>query len=504
MRNFFFAFVLVSIFYIHPAHCQSPGDSIFGSQQIHSIRLYFNQTHWWDSLVAYYPLDKKMLASMEVDGTWYDSVGAQFKGNSSYNNMSMKKPFKIDMNEFVSGQDLDGLKKFNLNNGFKDPTFMREKMTLDFCRRHNLAAPRCTYANLYLNDTLWGLYTFIEQVDKTFLDTRFNDNDGNLFKGDPQGTLQWYGSLDTSYYHRYELKTNDSLNDWSDLVHLLDKINNTAPQFFYDSVETVMNSDSYLKYWAMNILFANLDSYNGSGHNYYAYHDLDIDKFIFIAWDVNEAFGCFSLGMSISQLENLSISYQPTGRPLVQKMLADVSYFNQYKLMLCDYILQDFNSTSMDPVIDSLADVLRSSVYADTKKFFTNQQFEDNRTLDVGNTPGLKPFIVNRVASISSQLSSLCFSSVNGMIPATEIIAYPNPANNKVVINCGLPIAHGIGMNPLLIYNAFGVRVACINQVSAESKYQLTIDVGSLPAGIYFYAVATDAGIVSGKLSVIH
>src|SRR4029078_1676927 len=216
------------------AKSQNPGDSIFNSAQIHTVRLYFNQSPWWDTLVANYPLDEKMLASMEFDGIWYDSVGAQFKGNSSYNNMSQKKPFKIDMNEYVSGQDIDGLKKFTLNNGFKDPTFLREKMTLDFCKRHGIPAPRCTYANLYLNDTLWGLYTFIEQIDKTFLGTNFSDNDGNLFKGDPLGSLQWFGAMDTSYFPKYELKTNDSLNDWSDLVHFIDNINNTAPQFFYD------------------------------------------------------------------------------------------------------------------------------------------------------------------------------------------------------------------------------------------------------------------------------
>ena len=56
-----------------------------------------------------------------------------------------------------AGDGEEGLKKFNLNNGFKDPTFLREKMTLDFCRRHGITAPRCTYANLYRNDTLWGL-----------------------------------------------------------------------------------------------------------------------------------------------------------------------------------------------------------------------------------------------------------------------------------------------------------------------------------------------------------
>jgi spore coat protein CotH len=305
--------------------CQNPGDTLFSSSQIHTIKLYFNQVNWWDSLVAYYPLDQKLLSTMVIDGVTFDSIGTQFKGNSSYNNNSQKKSLKIDLNEFVDGQDLDGLKKFNLNNGFKDPIFMREKLTLDFCRRHGLDAPRCTYANVYMNDTLWGLYILVEQVDKTFLDSHFSDNDGNLFKGDPMGSLQWINSAPSSYYNKYELKTNDSINDWSDIVHFIDKLNNTSPVYFYDSLESVVSSISFIRYWAMNILFANLDSYNGSGHNYYIYHHLNLDKFIFIAWDVNEAFGCFNMGMSVSQLENLSISYLPTNRPMSQKMMAEAA-----------------------------------------------------------------------------------------------------------------------------------------------------------------------------------
>lgn len=481
------------------AKSQNPGDTIFNAAQIHIIKLYFNQSHWWDSLTANYPLDEKLLAGMEFDGIWYDSVGAQFKGNSSYNNMSMKKSFKVDMNEYISGQNLNGLKKFNLNNGFKDPTFLREKLALDFCKRHGLPAPRCTYANLYLNDTLWGLYTFIEQIDKTFLDTQFNDNDGNLFKGDPQGSLQWYGTMDTSYYHRYELKTNDSLNDWSDLVHLIDKINNTAPQDFYDSVESVLSTSFWLKYWAMNILFSNLDSYNGSGHNYYLYHHLNLDKFIPIAWDVNEAFGCFNMGMSINQLENLNISYLPNGRPLLQKMLADLTYFNQYKLTLCEYILQDFNSAYLDPVIDSLASVVRTSVYADPKKFYTNQQFEDNLTTDAGNTPGLKSFISTRVASISSQLSSLCFTAANDrskMIFTT----YPNPSTGDLFFKTGPE--NNLPVLSIAIYSIDG-NIQSVN-TKVISPGLLAADVTSLPAGMYFYAVQTETGTCNGKFTVSH
>jgi hypothetical protein len=67
---------------------------------------------------------------------------------------------------------------------------------------------------------------------------------------------------------------------------------------------------------------------------------------------------------------------------------------------LCDYLLSDFNSTYFTPVIDSLANVIRPSVYADTKKFFSNQQFETNLANNVMNYPGLKSFISARSASV--------------------------------------------------------------------------------------------------------
>src|SRR5207253_2396683 len=98
-------------------------------------------------------------------------------------------------------------------------------------------------------------------VDKTFLKDRFPDNNGNLFKGDPSGDLKWINSTASSYYTKYELKTNNTANNWSDLVHLLDKINNTATVSFHDSMESVMHTTSVLKSWALTNMFVDLDSY---------------------------------------------------------------------------------------------------------------------------------------------------------------------------------------------------------------------------------------------------
>jgi hypothetical protein len=504
MKIFTCSIILILFIFRSVSFSKTAGDSIFNSSQIHSVKIYFSQSHWYDSLVAYKPLDKKMLGKVIINGQTIDAVGIQFKGNSSYNNPSKKKSWKIDFNEFDTTKRYDGLKAINLNNGFKDPTFIREKIMNDFMNRNGLPAPRCTYANVFVNDTLWGFYTVVEQVNNTFLKRWFPENNGNIFKGDPNGTLQWFGSAVSSYNTKYELKTNTSTNDWSDLIHLLDKINNTPAGNFYDSMETVMHTNPAIRAWAANILFANLDSYEGSGHNYYIYHDLVNNKFGWITWDVNEAFGNFNQGMSITQVENLTIFYIPppsANRPLTSKMLANAAYKSSFIWEVCNFIAHDFDPFVLNPVIDSLANVIRPYVYADPRKFYTNQQFETNMNTDVTganppfNIPGLKSFLANRRASVVSELAANgCFMGVNeSSVYGLQFTVNPNPNNGEFTITGDkFPVQ-------LQIYNSLG---QIINKTTVNSKLE-TVNLNEAKSGIYFYRILSkDIPVSSGKLIV--
>jgi len=60
-----------------------------------------------------------------------DHVGVRYKGNSSYNIKEEKKSFNVSVDGFTDDQDLWGYETLNLNNGFVDPTYMREKITSD-------------------------------------------------------------------------------------------------------------------------------------------------------------------------------------------------------------------------------------------------------------------------------------------------------------------------------------------------------------------------------------
>lgn len=405
---------------------------VYDDTQIHDFELQFWQPGWWDTLVANFQQEDLpyMPARFIFNGVVYDSVGVRFKGNSSYFGYpGVKKSFKIKFSAFKPDQRFYGLKTINLNNGFKDPSFLREKMFLDFLNKY-IPSMRSNFARLTINGVYWGLYINVEQVNKGFLQSRFGENeDGNLYKGDPQGWLIWLGPDPEPYQLNYEKKTNETQNDWSDLIHFIDVLNNTPLPDLPQALEKLFRVNNFLKFLAMNNLFVNLDSYVGTGHNYYLYHQDFSGKFIHIPWDVNEAFGNFSFGMPLNAIMNLPIFWLPPPnqpRPLVKRLWDVPEYRTTYLRYLNYFVQEEFREDSLFPRIDTLHNFIRAAVYADTNKMFSDAQFEQNVNDHVFwnqfAIPGLKPFIITRRNSVIQQLQGGGLGVV-GNVYINEILA---------------------------------------------------------------------------------
>jgi len=495
MKNILLLF-LFSIITLLQSTAQNDGDIFFGSNNIHEIRLTFAQTSYWDSLVSWKTYadatgeNVYISADAVVDGVSYNSIGVRLKGNSSYAMYpGDKKPFKLEFDEFVSGQEIDGLEKISLNNGFNDPTMLREKILLDYSRKHNIAAPRCTFAKLYLNNIYWGLYSVVEQIDKTFLGDYYPENDGNLFKGDPMGKLQWEGATQTNYYDNLELKTNESLNDWSDVIQLMDIINNTPAVNFEDSLNQVFNISEFLRNNAVNLLFVSLDSYVGIGHNYYIYHNLVSDKFEWITWDANGCFGVFNNGMSITQLENLSLLYikaPSASLPLLDNIRNNTNLRFEYLNDAADFLNDDFDTTYFFPIIDSLADVIRTDLYADTKKMFSNSEFEDNIEYTIVSNgvkqiAPLKGFLAARIPIVITELASFGIYLDTKEIETAEIDCYPNPTQDNIVIEFHQ-------LKPRVEIAIFDILGRIVSSTNYNNVYHLNLNLPS-DKGLYFVRI---------------
>ena len=62
---------------------------------------------------------------------------------------------------------------------------------------------------------------------------------------------------------------------------------------FQAAAEDFVEVDEFLRFLALQALVSNLDSPLFTGHNYYLYLHPKTRKFVWIPWDMNEAFGGF-------------------------------------------------------------------------------------------------------------------------------------------------------------------------------------------------------------------
>ncbi|MEM1119717.1 MAG: CotH kinase family protein [Bacteroidota bacterium] len=277
------------------------GKNLFDPNVLHEISFTFSEVGFWDSLLVNYgdsssfsgsDIAWEMAETMEIDGTILDSVGVRLRGKSSFRHASeFKKPFKIDLNEYVRGQAYDGMKKFNLHNGACDPSQLRDFIAYDVLRTAGVKAPRVSHARVYINGQYWGLYSIIEQIDKTFVQNNFSNGSGNLYKNNAWSQLEWLGTDLAAYQEDIELKTNETEADWSDFLEFVDILNNTPDSTFAEAIQKVFNVESYLRVLAADIGLNNWDSYVDNRRNWYLYHNPETDLFEWIPWDYNLSMG---------------------------------------------------------------------------------------------------------------------------------------------------------------------------------------------------------------------
>jgi spore coat protein H len=499
---------------IIPAQAQNPGDNVFAGIKVHTINIRFSQPAYWDSLTAYYNagLEQYMAATVILDSVQYDSVGVRFKGQSSYTHPNSKKPFRLAFDQYRS-QKWDGMKGVHLNNCWGDPSFMREKIHLDFCRDAGISAPRASFAQVFLNDTLWGFYSLVEHVNKQFLSTHYGNSGGDLFKAVDEfsgeqivSDFRWYGKDTSGYTRRYEMKTDGSTTAWPSLVTVLDTLNNTKTPAA--SLPTKFNMSSFYRAMATDILFANLDSYIGSGRNFYFYFNTSTGKVEWIIWDVSLSFGAYNAGISSQEAVSIAYVLSDTSRPLMGKVLNTPALKQEYLAALASLYNTYFSSTLLFPHIDSVANIIRPYVYADTRKMFTNQQFETNISNDVTATggsvtrkPGLKSFIITRQANVKTQLTTAVETSPS--VPGEFALEqnYPNPFNPTTEI--GYRVSNS-GLVTLEVFDMLGRHVATlVNETLTPGSYHATFDASHLGSGVYFYRLRSGNRMEAMKMIVM-
>lgn len=310
------------------------------------------------------------------DTQWY-RVGIRFKGNSSLQSSwqagILKLSFKLDFDQFeddypqIDNQRFYGFKKFSLKNNFDDESLLREKVASDVFKKAGLAVSNTGFYTLYVDHgngpEYFGLYTLVEEIDDTLIETQFTSDDGNLYKPEDGGASFVEGSFNEE---NFEKKTNEDDEDWSDIIALFDALHDdtatTAPATWRENLEAVFDVDGFLKYLAVNGIIQNWDTYGRMTHNYYLYNNPETSKLTWIPWDNNEALQDGKQGGALSlDFSNLDSS----SWPLISKLYADDVYKTRYNDYVLAVIGDSFNTNSMQAAYDSYSALIEP--YATTE-----------------------------------------------------------------------------------------------------------------------------------------
>ncbi len=229
-------------------------------------------------------------ADVTVDGDRLERVGVRKKG--LIGSLSNQKPgLKVKFDKWVPEQRWGGLERLTLNNSVSDPSLVRQCLGYDLFRAAGLAAPRCSFAHVVVNEYDLGVYVNVEPVKKAFLRFAYDgDDEGDLY----EGTISDFREGFTRTFEPDTSATDTSLAVIEAIREALEREDDDA---MLAALEGLVDVDRFLRFWAMEGLIAHIDGYGGNRNNFFVYRPERTDRVEFLPWGIDwtfvysEAFG---------------------------------------------------------------------------------------------------------------------------------------------------------------------------------------------------------------------
>ena len=343
---------------------------------------------------------------------WY-RTGVRFKGNSSLQSSwqagILELSFKLDFDEFeddypqIKNQRFYGFKKLSLKNNYDDKSMLREKVATDVFRNAGLVASHTAFYTVYVDHgngpEYFGLYTLVEEVDDTVLEDQFSDDNGNLYKPDGDAASFANGTFDEDEYVK---KNNEDEADFTDIQSLLtilhDATRTSDAATWRTNLETVLDTDVFLKYLAVNTVIQNWDTYGRMTHNYFLYNNPATNKLTWIPWDNNESLQTGKQGGSHAL--NFS-GLNANDWPLIGYLYQDEVYKAKYDTYVQETINGAFNETSIQALYTSYAALIEQYATSELSGF----TFLNNSSDFQSAVSQLKTHVTTRKTAVNNYLN---------------------------------------------------------------------------------------------------
>ncbi|WP_075981154.1 CotH kinase family protein [Bacillus massilinigeriensis] len=255
-------------------------------------------------------------------------------------------------------------KEIHLNAEFKDPSMIRNKLSLDFFSDIGTLSPQSRFVFLVINGRKEGVYLEIESVDENFLRARELPNGTIYYAVDGDANLSLMSDLDKKvkdslllgYERKYGAEEDDDF-----LQEMIIKINTATREEFEKVISKYINVDKYLR-WLAGIIFT--QNYDGFVHNYALYRNGETGQFEIIPWDYDATWGRDVNG-KVMEEDYVRIQGFNT---LSARLLDNNQYRKQYKTMLEKILQEQFTIDFLKPKIESMYESIRPFVLMDPYK----------------------------------------------------------------------------------------------------------------------------------------
>jgi spore coat protein H len=297
-------------------------------------------------------------ADLMVEGVTYD-IDIAYRG--SYTRKFRKRSYRI---EFIKPKIFSEAREIHLNAEYKDPSFIRNKLSLDFFHDLGVLSPQSQHINLSRNGSHKGVYLQLESVDEFFLKKR----------GLPMGPIFYAVNNNANFSLMRDEKLKDSLlagyqrafgiqSDDDILLDFINKINSIPLSDFQDEISHYINIDSFLRWLAGAVCSMNNDGFT---HNYALYRNSETGLFEIIPWDYDATWGR-KINGGIMQYNYVPIEGKKSNH-LCYLLMRVPKFRKLYKNILEEILETKFTVDYMESKIAALHEALRPHILLDPYK----------------------------------------------------------------------------------------------------------------------------------------